>query len=194
MQRSFSVNYSSPEGRFAQKYPSLAHLPYVLDSRPGFHRMGNSYLVERGLGLWSSGSSGRNTYSKIPTKQTMHNYAQWLSNFLEWLDVRGVDAVTCSYPVHVAGRYQSEMLEGIWSYDGRKLKATTVNLRVQQACDFLTWMVDRGKRGPFGVPYETYQVKVGGATSSLGHLSREVRSRTGKARSVQGALLTPTEN
>ena len=171
MQRSYSVFLSAPDSPFATRYPALANIPCILDSRPGFHRLANSYLVDRALRLWGpeASSDGRGA---LPSPKTLHSYAHWLANFLEWAEVRGVDLGTCSYAVHVAGRYQSEMLEGTWSQDGVGRRATTVNVRVQQACDFLSWMVSKNLRGPFEVPYTSKQLTVGSATPvSYTHLT-----------------------
>jgi hypothetical protein len=189
MQRSYSIFYSPTNGAFAKRYPALAHLPCILDARPGYHRLANLYLMDRGLGLWRSQGSAR---SAIPTKKTMHSYAHWLANFLEWAEVRSVDLNTCSYSAHVAGRYQSEMLEGTWSRDGQGRRASTVNARVQQACDFLTWMVEKGFRGVFEIPYETQQLTIGSATRAMGQMTRQVRVRGGKARAQNRALHMPT--
>lgn len=145
--------------------------------------------MERGLGLWRPKGSAR---SGVPTKKTMRSYAHWLVNFLEWADVRGVDLNVCSYSVHVAGRYQSEMLGGTWSHDGQGRKASTVNARVQQACDFLTWMVAKGIRGAFEIPYETQQLMIGSAVRAHGKTIREVQVRRGKARVSELALHMPT--
>lgn len=189
MQRAFSVFYSSANGAFATKYPALAHLPCIFDGRPGYHRLANRYLMDRGLGLWRPKGSAR---VRIPTRMTMHSYAHWLANFLEWTEVRNVDLATCSYFVHVAGRYQSEMLKGTWSRDGRGRSATTVNARVQQACDFLAWMVEKGLRGPFDVPYETRQFSIGSATRAMGRTTREIQVRGGKVQASERILEMPT--
>lgn len=196
MQRSFSVRLSPPGGAFAAKYPALAHLPFVLDSRPGFHRLLNRYLVERGLGLWTPTASRYkdSTEPRLPTEQSMRNYADWLANFVEWADVRRVDIKTCSYSVHVAGRYQREMLQGTWSRDGKTKSPTTINLRVQQACDFLGWMVARRLRAAFTVPYETVYINVGSATSSHGNHRKQVHVRVGKARESKSILTMPTDD
>lgn len=195
MQRSFSVKFSPSDGVFATKYPALVHLPCIFDSRPGFHRLANRYLVERGLGVWMPPASRWKDSSepRLPTAQSMRNYADWLANFLEWTDVRSVDLATCSYSVHVAGRYQGEMLQGTWSRDGKGKRPKTVNLRVQQACDFLTWMVDRGLRPPFAVPYETVHIKVGSATSAHGHHRKQVQVRVGKVKETTAILTMPTD-
>ena len=85
MQRSYSVFCSPPDGAFAKRYPALAHLPCIFDGRPGYHRLSNQYLMERGLGLWRPEGGAR---TGIPTKKTMRNYAHWLANFLEWTHVQ----------------------------------------------------------------------------------------------------------
>lgn len=191
--RSFTVNYTR-EGAFAESYPALAHLPFILDSRPGYHRLGNAFLVDRGLGIWGPESRGSSPTGHIPTSRSMHNYAQWLANFLEWADLRGVSLEDCDYAVHVAGRYQKEMLDGLWSRDGEGLAPATINLRVQQACDFLTWMGDTGRRDPFHVPYGMAKLAVGSATSSVGHLGKEVRVRKGKVRRKKRVLRMPADD
>lgn len=193
MQRSFSVARPREDGAFAAKYPALARLPFILDSKPRFHRLANAYLVDRGLGLWSPRGTLGEPVPLIPAEQSMVNYAQWLANFLEWADRRGIDLTTCSYVGHVQGRYQNEMLKGLWSQRGAPCKPTTINVRVSQACEFLSWMVVRGHRGEFGVPYETLRVNQGNATSSVGHLSKEVQSRKGKVRSEPAALQLPND-
>jgi integrase len=189
-QRSYSVSYSKPDGAFAKRYPALGHLPFILDSRPGYHRLANLYLIDRGLGLWQP---GQRVSGRIPTEQTIHTYAQWLANFLEWADTRGIEIETCSYAIHVAGRYQSEMLKGTWSRDINGCSPGTVNLRVQQACDFLVWMVEKGYREPFQIPYSTAKLKIGSATSSRGHLTRDVAVREGKAPVSKSVLRMPSD-
>lgn len=193
MQRSYSVALPKKGGKFAAKYPALAHLPFILDSKPRCHRLANTYLVDRGLGLWSPRATPGQPIPLIPTEQSMLNYAQWLANFLEWADRRGIDLVTCSYVGHVQGRYQNEMLKGLWSQRGAPCKPSTVNLRVTQACEFLSWMVARGHRGEFNVPYESVRIHQGSATSSAGHLSKEVLARKGKVRVEPATLRLPND-
>lgn len=137
------------------------------------------------------GTGPEKSRTLIPSDQTMRNYADWLVNFLEWSEVRGVDLLTCSYSAHIEGRYQTEMLKGTWSRDGEGRKAATVNLRVQQACEFLTWMVDRGIRDAFDVPYETRQHTIGSATAAGGRLTRQVQVRKGKVRGESRSLVMP---
>lgn len=188
-QRSYSVVYTG-DGEFAKRYPALADFPFILDSRPGYHRLGNHYLIHRGLGLWAPTWRG---VGRIPTPASLDNFADWLVNFLEWADLRGVDVRTCNYTTHIWGRYQKEMLDGLWSRNGERLSAATVNARVLQACDYLQWLVHRGERGAFEVPYTETTVTFGSAFSSVGHRSKKVRVRQGKVRVTAKALHMPTK-
>lgn len=88
--RSYTVTFTRG-GHFANAYPALAPLPFILDSRPGYHRLGNQYLIDRALGLWGPELRGKTQEGRIPSEITMRNYAQWLANFLEWSDRRRVD-------------------------------------------------------------------------------------------------------
>lgn len=191
---SFKVCYSDPDTTSAAGFGKVAHLPFVLDGRPGYHRLGSRYLIDRGLGTWNPETRGKGPRASRPSKQTIRNYAHWLTNFLEWADLRGVDLKTCDYAEHVQGRYQTEMASGIWSAAGEALQPTTINPRVQQACDFLTWMSDKGERAPFDVPTERVKVTVGGATSAVGHRAKEVTRRIGKVRQNKRRLRMPTDD
>jgi hypothetical protein len=61
----------------------------------------------------------------------MRSYAHALSNALEWAETRGIDLVESDYTSALIGRYQEEMLRGIWSAENRPLGPVTVNIRVQ---------------------------------------------------------------
>ena len=188
----FKVCYSDPVVTTTAGYGKVAHLPFILDGRPGYHRLGSRYLIDRGLGIWNPETRGKGPRATRPSKKTIKNYAYWLVNFLEWAEVRGVDLRACEYAEHLMGRYQREMTQGLWSADGRGLQATTVNLRVQQACDFLTWMSDKGEREPFDIPTEKVKVRVGSAVSSVGHRAKEVTRRIGRMRQNKRRLRMPT--
>lgn len=191
--RCFTVNYTPSNGKFAQTYPALARVPFILDSSPRFHREGNAFLIDRALGLWSSQNRGDGLVTRIPMPQSMKGYADRLANFLEWADVRGVDIHSCDYATHVAGKYQSDMLSGLWSRDGESRMPRTVNARVRQACEFLTWLSDVGRREPFVVPYSNVTIRRGSATNSIGHISFKVRVREGQAKPKKRALQMPTD-
>jgi integrase len=190
--RSYSVNFPRTDGQFAQKYPALAHIPFIMDSQPAYHRDANSYLIDRGLGRWNP--EQRNVSgNKIPATKSMKTYAAWLANFLEWADRRNVDLYTCDYATHVNTMYQGEMIGGYWSHRGNELSPNTVNARVSQACDFLNWMVHTGRRTkPFPIPTSTFSQRIGSATSAVGHRGRVVETRKGKVKRKTRHLQMPT--
>lgn len=189
----WKVAYSDSEVTTRAGFGKVAHLPFILDSRPGYHRLGSRYLIDRGLGLWDPETRGKGVHAAALGDITIKNYADWLINFLEWADVRVVRLEVCDYVEHIQRRYQKEMLKGIWSRDGAPLSPTTVNLRVQQACDFLMWMADKGLRKPFDVATEVIFVKARKATSSVGHLKQEKQVRKGKVRQRKRRLRMPTD-
>ena len=193
LQRSFTVVYSKADSVFSARYPALANIPFILDSTPRLHRLGSAYLLDRGLGLWGPRQRTDDQSSLIPATKSINNYAAWLANFLEWAEKRNISLSTCSYAEHVQGRYQTEMLSGLWSRDRDGCSATTANLRVQQACDFLNWMVARKHRDSFSIPYETIHIKIGSATSSVGHLRKAVNVRQGKAPVPEKYLSLPID-
>ena len=191
--RPYTVRYSDSAVLAEAGFGKVAHLPFILDGRPGYHRLGSEYLIDRGLGVWHPRVRQTNVPATPPTDITIQNYAHWLANFLEWAEKRSVDLPTCSYGDHVHGRYQPELISGMWSRDGKGLAATTVNLYVQQACDFLNWMSFKGKRDAFHVPVTTATAGAGSATSSRGHKGFEVEIREGKVRQPKRRLRMPTD-
>jgi integrase len=189
----WTVEYSDPEVTTRAGFGKVAHLPFILDSRPGYHRLSSRYLIDRGLGIWDPVTQGKTFEGKVPSDVTIKNYADWLVNFLEWAEVRQVDLHTCEYAADLQQRYQEEMLNGTWSRDGRSLSTTTVNLRVQQACDFLSWMAFKGLRKPFDIATETVHVATRKATSSVGHRGAPKEVRQGKLKQVKRRLRMPTD-
>ncbi|KRB79042.1 hypothetical protein ASE07_04965 [Noviherbaspirillum sp. Root189] len=188
----WKVYYSDPDITAKAGFGRVARLPCIFDDRPGYHRRASRYIIERGLGRWDPIHRG-NPPSETPlTDGTIWNYACWLLNFLEWASLRGIDLTTCTYADHVRGRYQEEMLKGIWSRDGDGLGPKTINLRVQQACDYLNWTGDKGYRAPFMVPYEVVPVRVASKTN-YGPRIKHVRQRKGKVRQNKRRLRMPTD-
>ncbi len=191
---SYKVCYSDPEVTTKAGFGKVARLPFLMDNRPGYHRWGSRYLIDRGLGYWNPATRGRGPRARRPSKKSIENYAYWLANFLEWVEARRLTIKKCDYAKHLQDGYQKDMLEGRWSADGRPLEPATVNARVQQACDFLTWLGDKGERTPFEVPTETVEIKVGSARSSVGHRAMEVTRRIGKVRQNKRSLRMPSND
>lgn len=173
-------------------YAKVAHLPCIFDSRPGYHRVGSQFLIDRGLGYWDPKHRGKVQLPIPPTAISMKNYADRLANFLEWCDRRGLDPLMVEYSCDLIGRYQQEMLKGIWSANNRRLSENTINQRIETAIDFATWAADKGLRAEFTVPKITRTHIAHSAFSSVGHELRHVEVREGKLREPKRRLGFPS--
>lgn len=188
----YTVYYSDEILTTKAGFGKVARLPCILDSRPGYHRLGSRYLLDRGLGAWPKTDWGGN--ASLPTDQTMRNYANWLANFLEWADTRHIDLTACTYAEHVFGRYQSEMFKGLWSRDGHPLSARTINLRIDLACSFLEWMAAQGYRPLFNVPRKPAKFRSLQPTNWITSRNTDVLVREGKLRLNKRRLRMPTDD
>jgi integrase len=122
----------------------------------------------------------------------MKNFARWLANALEWADTRSIDLMRGDYVSDLIGRYQQEMLRGIWSADDRPLAAETVNSRVQIALEFQMWAADKGLREPFVIPTTTTTYIAGSHDNSRSHEVKVVQSRKGKVKVNKRTLSFPS--
>ena len=174
-------------------FDPVKHVPCLFNGEWVYLREPSTYLIERALLDWAPGTKNNQGSNKIPTKQSLQVYAESLSNFLEWAEMRGVDWKTATYNDHLLRGYQKEMNQGSWSASGASLSPSTINGRVQEACNLLSWAHDRGLRDKFVVPTKVRVVRVGGATSSHGHRTREVQVRVGKVRRHPRTLSLPTD-
>jgi hypothetical protein len=190
----FRVVYTTQEFLEKRGFGRVAHLPYIMDSRPGYHRIANQFLIDLGLGEWSSRTRGLERASTMPpTEATMHDYAHWLLNYLEYCHVRGKDPLKSDYKIDLIQGYQGEMSTGSWSRDNTRLAAKTVNSRVDIACMFLQWAVDKGLREPFHVPKVRKTAVTYSRTSSGVQATRTVEARRGKVRQGKRRLAFPDE-
>lgn len=128
-----------------------------------------------------------------PTKTTMHNYANWLVNYLEYCHQRGKDPLKADYKVDLIQSYQGEMSTGSWSRDNVGLKAKTVNARVEVACMFLQWGVDKGLREPFHIPKVRRTFTIDNPHSSGARATKAVEARRGKVKESKRRLGFPNE-
>lgn len=189
---SYSVFYSDPDITTRAGFGKVADIPCIFDSRPGYHREASRYLIDRGLGVWTPGTNATSPRRPRLTRQTIRDYADWLANFLEWAELRGVDPRTCDY-VDDIDRYQTEMRTGVWSQRGVGLSPLTINRRVEQACNYLTWMAAKGYRPPFEVPRKTETRSTSNAASAGEHKPAKVAARAGKVRQVNSRLRMPSD-
>ena len=102
--------------------------------------------------------------------------------------------MTCDYTIDLLGRYQIEMLKGIWSYAGEPLSANTVNARVDLALEFQMWCADKKYREPFLIPTQTRTFSAGSHTNSKSHQAKTVESRKGKVKANKHSLTFPSDD
>ena len=173
-------------------FGKVATIPAIFDGEPGYARLPSQFLIDRGLGVWDPRSRGSKRNPTPPSRVSMKNYADWLCNALEWAEARGVDLVKADYSNILIGRYQEEMLRGIWSERGEPLASETVNPRVQTALDYQMWAADKGHREPFLVPTVTRTYETDSHTGSAKQ-TRTVTSRKGKVKVDKRTLAFPSD-
>lgn len=190
----FRVVYSSEQFLEKRGFGRVAHLPFILDNRPGYARIANQFLIDVGIGEWSTGTRGLEVASTTPpTKVTMRNYAHWLANFLEYCSARGKEPLTADYKIDLMQGYQGEMSTGSWSRDNRGLSAKTINSRVDIACMFLQWAVDKGLRETFNVPKVRKTFTIDNVRSNGVRTTKTVEARRGKVRESKRRLGFPDD-
>ncbi len=189
----FRVVYPSQKFLEARGFGRVADLPVIMDSRPGYYRVANQFLIDVGLGEWSVATRGLELPSTLPpTKATMRNYAHWLANYLEYCQIRGKDPLKADYKIDLIQSYQGEMSTGSWSRDNTGLAAKTINSRVDVACMFLQWAADKGLREPFHIQKAKRTYTVNNPNSSGSKVTNTVEARRGKIRPGKRRLGFPT--
>ena len=188
----FKVVCADPTLLTEAGFGALAYQPFILDSEPGYARLPNQFLIDRGLGYWDPKWRGQKRNPLPPSRVSMKNFAQWLANALEWADTRSIDLMLADYASDLIGRYQKEMLKGIWSADNRPLAPETVNARVQTALEFQMWAADKGLREPFIIPTITRTYVAGSYDYNKSHEAKVVQSRKGKVKVNKRTLSFPS--
>lgn len=190
----YRVVYPTKEFLEKRGFGRVAALPFIMDSRPGYDRIANQFLIDIGMGEWNSVTRGSEATSTIaPTRTTMRNYAHWLANYLEYCHVRGKDPLKADYKIDLIQGYQGEMSTGSWSRDNVGLRAKTVNARVEVACMFLLWAVDKGLRKPFHIPKVRRTITIDSPKSGGGRVTKTVYTRRAKVREGKRRLGFPDE-
>lgn len=143
----------NPEDMVASGFRAVAHVPCIFSSAGEYVDAVSRYLRERALLEWAPRERTFNEFvtRRYPTKKSLENYADWLVNFLDWLEYRGLRWQTARYTEDLVYGYQEDMSKGSWSASGEPLAASTINARVEEACTFLRWAADRALRGPFHI-------------------------------------------
>ncbi len=174
-------------------FAAVANLPFIFDSEPGYARLPNQFLIDRGLGYWDPKGRGQKRNPIPPSRVSMRNFARWLANALEWAETRAVNLMATDYSNVLIGRYQNEMLKGLWSADNRPLAPETVNARVQIALEFQMWAADKGLREPFTIPTITTTYIAGSHDNSKSNEVKSVQSRKGKVKVNKRTLSFPSQ-
>lgn len=174
-------------------FGKVAHIPAIFDSEPGYARLPSQFLIERALGVWDPKWRGARPNPQPPSRVSIKDFADWLCHGLEWAEIRGIDLMTADYSTVLIGRYQQEMLKGIYSAQNRPLSAETVNARVQTALDYQMWCADKRHREPFLIPTVTRAYVAGSHTNSKSHETKTVESRKGKVKVNVRQLVFPTD-
>lgn len=190
----FRVIYVPPPYLEEMGFGRVARFPFIMDERPGYHRLANQFLIDRGLGKWAPGYRGREESRLQPSAVSLKNFAHWLANFLEWCQCRAKDPMKADYTIDLIQHYQGEMIKGIWSRDNIGLKPKTVNARVSVAIDYLHWAADKGLREPLHTPKIIKTCAVNTPANSIRHETRLVESRRGKVREEKRRLGFPLES
>lgn len=189
----FKVVFADPKILNEAGFAAVANLPFIFDSEPGYARLPNQFLIDRGLGYWDPSGRGQKRNPLPPSRISMRNFARWLANALEWAETRAVDLMMADYSSILIGRYQEEMLKGVWSANNKPLAPETVNARVQIALEYQMWASDKGLREPFVIPTVTTTYIAGSHNNSRSHEAKSVQSRKGKVKVNKRTLSFPSK-
>ncbi|WP_169517146.1 tyrosine-type recombinase/integrase [Azohydromonas australica] len=192
----YYLHWPSSETMKQAGYGTVAHVPCVFDKNWAYVDEASRYLRERALLEWTpAGQVDDNIEdagtSRYPTRKSLQNYGERLTNFLEWCEFRNLAWREVHYTDHLIDRYQAEMRNGAWSERHRPLAPRTINARVDEACYFLRWAASHGYRGPFKVVSTLKRKKAGSATHST-QRTVTVKVRAGKVRPNPAELRIPT--
>jgi integrase len=185
-------------------FTSVSHVPVLfgrsaeLPARRFLCREYGHYMRERALLEWVP--SGRMTALEMaraglsqkisfPTRRTLSAWAERLANFDDWIIETDRKWQDVAYTEDIVLGYQSDMLSGRWSRNGKGLMPETVKGRVTTACDFLTWASCRGYRPPFGLVAKPSVGKVSADGFVTGEQKASVSARAGLPSNSAKALI-----
>ncbi len=192
---SYYLFWPDPDALSAAGYGAIAHVPCIFQSNWIYEDMASRYLRERALLEWVPGTDTLMAWmrGRRPTRASLETYGFALCNFLEWCEFRGLDWHQVQYLHNIVNGYQEEMLVGAWSASKQPLKSSTVNLRVKEACHFLSWAAHRLLRSAFHIESTLRHVVAPSYHSTHGHRPLEVQSRLGSVRPDPKTLRIPTD-
>lgn len=190
----YRVVYATPGFLKTKGFGRVEGLPFIFDHRPRYHRNANQFLIDLALGEWSMSTRGtEDGIAPPPTAVTIKNYADWLANFLDYCHQWGKDPLQVDYMIDIMQGYQNAMSVGTWSRDDKPLAPKTINCRVEIACMYQQWAVDKGLRGPFRIPKVRKTFAIDNPRSSGAATTKTVEARRGKVRESKRRLGFPDE-
>ncbi|NOS73120.1 MAG: site-specific integrase [Methyloglobulus sp.] len=168
-------------------FRDIARVPAIFDENWKYQAEASWYLRDRFRGeAFGDKESGR-----YPTRQSLETFARALCDFLEWCDWAQRPWQEVEYTNDLINGYQKHMEAGTWSANHRSLAASTINSRIDEACYFLKWSVQKALRPPFKAKTRTVSRIVGGI-SVRSHTPQEIVTRIGKVRADPMELNIPS--
>lgn len=175
--------------------PKLAYVPFLLADDGSYPLEANRYLRERACLEWRprlDSEGQRVRFSVYQTVKSLEAMARRLMEFLLWCEtISGYTWREVEYHDDLIDKWQVGMLNGSVSRSRNKLSNHTVNVRVTEACYFLTWAAERGYRKPFEILVKTARAS---GTRLMRRASKSGVSRVGELPTMRGLLALPPDD
>jgi len=172
-------------------FGNVADIPAVFDGRWAYQEAPSKYLRERTLRDFLPRNARRSV--NVLTPASIQTFGESLCNFLEWCELRELDWRLLEYKNDIIQGYQKALSAGTFSVGFRGLSSSTINSRVDEACNFLQWAFGRGLRREFHVPTVKIKVKHKNSQLSHGHKTQEIEVREGRVRADPKSLRMPSQ-
>lgn len=189
------VIFPDPARMNALGYPKLAYAPFLLADDGSYPIEANRYIRERACLEWRPSLGIENQRLRFNISQTVKSLeamARRLMEFLLWCEnTSGLSWREVNYRDDLLDSWQVGMLDGSASRSRTKLSNQTVNLRIAEACYFLTWAAERGFRKPFEILQKTARAP---NARLLRRNSKSGVSRVGELPTMRGLLALPPED
>lgn len=189
------VIFPDPSRMNALGYPKLAYVPFLLADDGSYPLEANRYLRERACLEWRprlDSEGQRVRFSVYQTVKSLEAMARRLMEFLLWCEtISGYTWREVEYHDDLIDKWQVGMLNGSVSRSRNKLSNHTVNVRVTEACYFLTWAAERGYRKPFEILVKTARAS---GTRLMRRASKSGVSRVGELPTMRGLLALPPDD
>ncbi len=174
----------------AEGFGKVADIPAVFNTDWAYQEAPSKFIRERALRTYLPRNARMSV--EVLTMASKQVFGDSICNFLEWCEFRNHDWRLLDYNTHILQGYQKEMSAGSFSASHRGLAPATVNLRVQEACNFLEWASIRKLRGGFEVPTILITKHRQNPMLSHGHKLQEIAVRQGAARPNPASLHMPS--